>query len=169
MTEKATTLKGQIGMEHTRLQEWAFTCFTTVEETNETLHSALGSSGSLLGDRKGTLVIYPVNICMIVLLRCSCELLLSWELFLSWELVAQCTFTAALEGGLLLSTKINEKWEVQRLRVRRPVALLSSETAAWRQHREYIKHHSWPAHFLGSLSMHTPSDFFSLSLLKGQS
>ena len=66
MTEKATASKGQTltqsRIEHTRLQEWALMCFTIVEETNETLHSALGSSGSFLGDRKVTLVIYSVNI-----------------------------------------------------------------------------------------------------------
>ncbi len=54
MTEKPLLWKERVQRraEHTMLKEWAFMCFAITEETNETLHSALGSSGRSLVDKE---------------------------------------------------------------------------------------------------------------------
>lgn len=56
--------------EHTMLKDWVLMCFTIIEETSETLQSVLGSSGSLLEGKKGTLVIYQDTV---ILWQCCAE------------------------------------------------------------------------------------------------
>lgn len=48
--------------EHTRLKEWALMCLTIIEDTSETFHSALGSSGRFLEGKRERPVIYQVAV-----------------------------------------------------------------------------------------------------------
>lgn len=48
--------------ERTRLKEWALMCLTIIEDTSETFHSALGSSGRFLEGKRERLVISQVAV-----------------------------------------------------------------------------------------------------------
>lgn len=152
------------------LKEWALMCFSITEETSETLHSALGSSGSFLEGKERdsgyvpsysnvTTVFYWDTVVHCV--RCNLTVTGSQEkstqikhagCFLGWAVLFLSDLTQRLGKRAVVECTLEGVLGSPGFTGQKALSVMF----IWNYSLEttHIKHHTWPAQALGLLNIH---------------